>query len=108
MKTFAEDPCMRVLCIFLPKGNEKMKIRKNFVTAGKEYTTYANAVAAPLFKLCFDYNKSGESPFLEISALGFYDAYINGVKITKGMLAPYISNPELPERGICPKTVMKG
>ena len=85
---------MRVLCIFLPKGNEKMKISKNFVTAGKEYTTYANAVAAPLFKLCFDYNKSGESPFLEISALGFYDAYINGVKITKGMLAPYISNPE--------------
>lgn len=71
-----------------------MNISKRFVTAGSEYTTYASPVAAPLFKLCFEYEKGADSPFLEISALGFYDAYINGVKITKGMLAPYISNPE--------------
>lgn len=71
-----------------------MKITKSFVTAGREYTTYASAVPAPLFKLCFEYKKTANIPFLEISALGFYDAYINGVKITKGMLAPYISNPE--------------
>jgi len=71
-----------------------MNVTKNFVTAGSEYTTYSSAVAAPLFRLCFDCRKSGESPFLEISALGFYDAYVNGRKITKGLLAPYVSNPE--------------
>lgn len=71
-----------------------MNINKNFVTAGSDYTTYASPVPAPLFKLVFDHKKGENTPFLEISAIGFYDAYINGKKITKGLLAPYISNPE--------------
>lgn len=76
------------------KEKINMNIKKDFVSAGSEYTTYASPIPAPLFKLVFDYKSSESSPFLEISALGFYDAYINGKRITKGLLAPYISNPE--------------
>lgn len=68
-------------------------IKNNFVSAGKEYTTYANAVPAPLFRKSFDVSKKKSGAFLKIAALGFYRAFINGREITKGLLAPYISNP---------------
>ena len=35
-----------------------------------------------------------QSAEIEICGLGFYHLYINGKKITKGELAPYISNPD--------------
>jgi urease accessory protein len=31
---------------------------------------------------------------IRLAVCGFYDLYLNGEKITKGYLAPYISNPE--------------
>lgn len=35
-----------------------------------------------------------ENAKIRITALGFYDLYVNGTRVTKGILAPYISNPD--------------
>lgn len=70
-----------------------MKINNKFVCAGKEYSEYTKAVAAPLFRKVIECDKT-DGAYIEISAMGFYELYVNGEKITKGLLAPYISNPE--------------
>ena len=62
-----------------------------FYSAGKEFTSYQSPVPAPLFKKAI--KKQGEGAFIEITALGFYDLYVNGKIITKGLIAPYVSNP---------------
>ncbi len=64
-----------------------------FVSAGKEYTSYREAISAPLFRLGFTLAEKKKGAFLKIASLGFYRAFINGKEITKGLLAPYISNP---------------
>lgn len=66
-------------------------MNNTFYCAGKEYTTYDHPVAAPLFKRVI--TRQGEGAFIEIAALGFYELYVNGKIITKGLIAPYISNP---------------
>ncbi len=35
-----------------------------------------------------------EAAALTVSALGFYELYVNGKRLTKGLLSPYISNPD--------------
>ena len=65
----------------------------NFFKATKEYNTIKNHVNAPIFKCVFN-TKNTEESIIEISSTGFYRLYINGKDITKGFLAPYISNPE--------------
>ena len=35
-----------------------------------------------------------ETAELWICGLGFYELYVNGQRITKGLLSPYISNPD--------------
>ena len=53
-----------------------MKFSSKFISATKKYNTYI------------------DSAEITICGLGFYKLYINGKDITKGMLAPYISNPD--------------
>ena len=66
----------------------------NFVTASKEYATFETPVPTPLFRKSFVLERvPGKAP-LTISGLGFYELFVNGQKITKGLLAPYISNPD--------------
>lgn len=71
-----------------------MEFSRKFVCATHEYTTYENHVPAPLFRRAFNLDKMPEKAEILISGLGFYDLYINGEKITKGLLAPYISNTD--------------
>ncbi len=68
--------------------------RMKYVSATKEYTTFRNHIPAPLFRKSFVLNEIPQEAPVIISGLGFYDLYINGEKITKGLLAPYISNPD--------------
>ena len=65
----------------------------NFICASKEYNTLEKNIPAPYFRKCFEINGAVDFAELIISALGFYEVYINGKNITKGMLAPYRSNP---------------
>jgi alpha-L-rhamnosidase len=65
----------------------------NFIAATKEYTTQDKHVNAPYFRRVFTFKKGKEAK-IRICGLGFYELYINGENVTKGRLAPYISNPD--------------
>lgn len=64
-----------------------------FIKATEEFNTFEKAVSAPYIRksfLCEDDAKGK----IKIAVCGFYELYLNGQKITKGFLAPYISNTD--------------
>ncbi|MBE5893255.1 MAG: hypothetical protein E7286_07715 [Lachnospiraceae bacterium] len=65
-----------------------------FIRAADEFATPSKSVAAPILRKSFVLDFVPEEADLAISASGFYELFINGQKITKGFLAPYISDPE--------------
>ena len=71
-----------------------MRFEKAFKAAGKQFSDYERGVPAPYMRGSFYLAAKPENAEITITAFGFYDLYINGVRITKGILAPYISNPE--------------
>ena len=66
---------------------------KQFISAGEERTTREQHVNAPYFRKKFRFQK-GSLAKVRICGLGFYELYVNGKNITKGPLAPYITNPD--------------
>ena len=70
-----------------------MEFSNKFVSECREYSTYIKHVNAPIFRKSFELGKEGRGEIL-ICGLGFYDLFVNGEKITKGYLAPYISNTD--------------
>ena len=64
-----------------------------FFKATDEYNTYEKHVNAPYIRKRFT-SKDYDKAYITVSGLGFYDLFLNGKKITKGILAPYISNPD--------------
>ena len=70
-----------------------MKFPELFFKASDEYCTYEKHLSAPLIRKTFEAGDFEKAAVL-ISGLGFYDLFLNGRKITKGLLAPYISNPD--------------
>ena len=71
-----------------------MNFSTKFVSAGKEYSTYEKAVPSPYMRHAFNLDEKPENAKIVICGLGFYELYVNGTNITKGELAPYISNPD--------------
>ncbi len=72
-----------------------MQFSTNFIAAGGEYATFEKQVPAPLFRRAFCLSSSAvKAAKVTICGLGFYELYINGQKITRGFLSPYISNPD--------------
>ncbi|MBR6004790.1 MAG: alpha-L-rhamnosidase N-terminal domain-containing protein [Clostridia bacterium] len=70
-----------------------MDFPKTFYRAQDEMNTYEKHANAPLIRKTFEAGNFEKAEIL-ISGLGFYDLFLNGKKITKGLLAPYISNPD--------------
>ena len=70
-----------------------MDYLETFISGTKEYNTFDKKVPAPLFRKRFISDCKTEAK-VTIAACGFYELYINGKNYTKGLLAPYISNPE--------------
>lgn len=68
-----------------------MSFPKHFIKATNEFNTPQKFVSAPLFRKVFTVNTTAEAQ-IKIAACGFYKLFINGEDITKGALAPYISN----------------
>ena len=64
-----------------------------FIAAGYEYAEIDRFVSAPFFRKKFTAEKIFSAEII-IGAAGFYKLFINGKDITKGELAPYISNPD--------------
>ena len=70
-----------------------MKFPENFIRATSDYTTLENHIPAPYFRKSFE-GIGGRRAEILVTACGFYELWFNGFKITKGALAPYISNPD--------------
>ncbi|MBQ9964417.1 MAG: family 78 glycoside hydrolase catalytic domain [Clostridia bacterium] len=66
----------------------------SFIKATDEYCDFDRPVNAPLFRRSFTLDTVPNSVLLNICVMGFYELYINGHRITKGALAPYIANPD--------------
>lgn len=69
-------------------------MNKKFISATEEYCTLENHLPAPYLRKSFNLDFIPENAEISICGLGFYILYINGLNITKGALAPYISNPD--------------
>lgn len=67
---------------------------KKFICASYDYSSYKDFVPSPYFRKSFVIYSKPQSCTVTICGLGFYEVFINGHKITKGILAPYISNPD--------------
>ena len=70
-----------------------MEFPDKFICFSEDYATFEKFVPAPLFRKTFNVKSHKKSEMI-ISGLGFYRAFINGTEISKGPLAPYISNPD--------------
>lgn len=71
-----------------------MNFPNEFVCATYEKTRFEQHIPAPIFRKRFTLENEKARGNVLISGLGFYDLWVNGKKITKGLLAPYISNPD--------------
>ncbi len=71
-----------------------MEFSNKFVCEDIAYSTYHKNIPAPLFRKSFKIENSVKNAEILICGLGFYDLFVNGQKITKGYLAPYISNSD--------------
>ena len=71
-----------------------MQLSNRFVCASERVCSFEEHVNAPCFRKSFVLDKEVDKAGLTICGLGFYELYLNGKNITKGPLAPYISNPD--------------
>ena len=71
-----------------------MDFPMQFIAATPNYCTFEHYVSAPCLRKSFELKELPVSAEIMICGLGFYDLYINGERITKGALAPYISAPD--------------
>ena len=70
-----------------------MSFPDSFISAGYEYADIEHFVSAPFFRKRFTAKKTASAEIV-IGAAGFYKLFVNGKDITKGELAPYISNSD--------------
>ena len=51
-------------------------------------------IPAPYIRRDFDLKKLPSSADLLVSSAGFYRVWVNGTEVTRGLLSPYLSNPD--------------
>ena len=69
-------------------------MKKQFIKANLGVCSFKKHVPAPYLRRSFELDMLPEKASLQICGLGFYRLFVNGKDITKGALAPYISNPD--------------
>ena len=65
-----------------------------FICAAREYSTLTERVPAPALRRTFTVDGAVKHASVTVCGLGFYELWLNGERLTKGLLAPYISNPD--------------
>lgn len=65
-----------------------------FVGANTDLCDYDNHVPAPYLRKTFILDFVPEEAEIVLTGIGFYELYINGNRVSKGEMAPYISNPD--------------
>ena len=71
-----------------------MEFPMSFISAGTDYSSLERHIPAPYFRRSFTLEALPVKAELLICGLGFYELWINGQKLTRGCLSPYISNPD--------------
>lgn len=71
-----------------------LSFSEKFVSASREFSTFGKHIPAPLFRRSFTLTNTPEAAAIRITGLGFYELFVNGKKVTRGILAPYVSNPD--------------
>lgn len=71
-----------------------MKLCEVFVSATEEKNEFTRHVPAPYIRKSFTLEKAPVSAGLNVCGLGFYRMFVNGRELTRGVLAPYISNSD--------------
>ena len=71
-----------------------MKLSSRFIKATREMCSFDNPVPAPYLRKTFTLETEPARAEITVCGLGFYEIRVNGRNITKGPLAPYISNPD--------------
>ncbi len=71
-----------------------MYFSEKFVCATEDYSSYYKFVPAPYLRKEFEISDEVSRIEITICGLGFYRLWINGIEITKGIIAPYVSNPD--------------
>ena len=71
-----------------------MKFSERFIKASLDMCDFDHHVPAPYLRKTFVLDMEPKRAEITICGLGFYELYVNGKNITKGPLAPYISNPD--------------
>ncbi len=64
-----------------------------FIQATEEFNTFEKNVPAPYVRKSF-FSETETSAKITVAVCGFYRLFFNGAEITKGFLAPYISNTD--------------
>jgi alpha-L-rhamnosidase len=70
-----------------------MILSDKFICAGGGFSTYEIRVTAPWFKKDIVITGNITDAQITVCGLGFYELFLNNMRITKGFLSPYISNP---------------
>jgi len=65
-----------------------------FIKANDIPCSFEKHLPAPYMRRSFTLDKKPQSACIKIASTGFYILYVNGKNVTKGILAPYISNPD--------------
>lgn len=71
-----------------------MKFSDKFIKANDKMSSMFDFFPAPYFRKNFQLKSKPQKAEITVCGLGLYELYINGTNITKGALAPYVSNPE--------------
>ena len=69
-------------------------MKRQFIAADLTWADFGRTIPAPLFRKSFTLCEAPERAHLTIAAAGFYRLFVNGEDITRGFLAPYISNTD--------------
>lgn len=69
-------------------------MERRFIKATEEHCSFAHPVNAPCFRRSFMLEELPKEAWIAICGLGFYRLFLNGRELTRGRLAPYISNPD--------------
>lgn len=65
-----------------------------FIAASRETNGFEKFVPAPLMRKSFRIDRIPKTAVFTLCGLGFYELFLNGERITRGALAPYICNPD--------------
>lgn len=71
-----------------------MKLSEKFICATEDFSSYYKFISAPYFRKEFEIGEASDNISVTVCGLGFYRLWINGKEITKGIVAPYVSNPD--------------